>query len=218
VLGAWLVSDLSYSYASTGSGCTYTPAAGDTALRTSMTDNKTGQTTRYCYDQSNRLVSASTSGGDSFAFQYDASGSRTQVTKNGAVVQSRSFNTAAQVTTSGYAYDGAGNLTNGPEYGNAAYNGSDQMTGRTKGDASFTYTYAGSDQTELVQQTRVGGQVWTYTFGRTAPTGMPLLEAMTTAAGPTTTCTTPTAPRSPCAPTPARCTTTRRTGSVRRSR
>ena len=64
------VTDLTYSYASPGGTvCPGAPAAGaDTGLRWKQTDNRTGKVTTYCYDQANRLVSATTPGGDAWAY------------------------------------------------------------------------------------------------------------------------------------------------------
>lgn len=170
------VSDLSYSYAAPASGaCATAPPAGqDTSMRWTQTDNRTGRVTTYCYDPANRLVSASTPGGDSWAYDYDGNGNRTQTTKNGTVVQTLTVNTADQVTTTGYTFDASGNTTAAPGVAAAvAYNGAEQMT--TRGDAS--YVYAGSDQTELVRQSGGGVRERSYTYGRTNSNGMPIIES-----------------------------------------
>jgi RHS repeat-associated protein len=179
------VSDLSYSYASPGTGgCSTAPAAGqDTSLRWKQTDNVSGQVTTYCYDQANRLTAAATSGGDSYAYTYDVDGNRTQAKKNGSVVQTRSFNNADQLSSTGYAYDKSGNLTNAPGGVAIGYNGSQQMTTRAGYSGDNTYTYAGTDQRELISQQISGGSTWTNAYGRTDQNQLPLLDSITNANG-----------------------------------
>ena len=172
------VSDLSYDYAALGTGsCPTGPAAGTvTDLRSKQTDNVTGKVTSYCYDTSNRLTSATTPGGDSWTYSYDADGNRTKTTKNGAVVQTQTVNAADQLTSSGFTYDRAGNQTAGT--GTATYNGADQMTKLVNGTGTATYTYAGTDQTELIRESWSGG-TRTYTYGRDDANGLPQIEAVT---------------------------------------
>ncbi len=152
------VSDLSYSYASTGTAsCATAPAAGvDTALKWSQTDHLTGRTTSYCYDDANRLLSAVTPSGDSWTYTYDINGNRTQTVKNGAVVQTQTVNNADQLTNAGYTHDGSGNLTGTPDGTTSTYNGSEQLVARS-GTAKGSYTYAGTTQDELITQVGPGG-------------------------------------------------------------
>ncbi len=178
------VSDLSYSYASPGpAACADAPATGaDTDLRWKQTDNRTGKVTTYCYDRANRLVAATTPGGDSFTYTYDTGGNRTQATKNGTVVQTLTVNPGDQITTAGYAYDRSGNITAAPAVGSGAgYNGAEQMTTRD----GISYRYAGTDQVELTAQT--GGLDYpgqrSYSYGRTDANGLPLVETITTDPG-----------------------------------
>jgi RHS repeat-associated protein len=180
------VSDLSYSYASpgTGSGCATAPAAAqDTSLRWAQTNNLTGVTTSYCYDTANRLVSVTTPGGDSWSYGYDANGNRTQTVKNGVEVQSPDFNAAGQLIDPGYGYDAAGNLTAEPTLGTMSYNGAGQMIERTVGTDTFDYEYAGTTQNELVSQTLANGSQRSHTYGRTDGNGLPLMETVTVPAG-----------------------------------
>ncbi|WP_158544489.1 RHS repeat domain-containing protein [Blastococcus sp. TBT05-19] len=172
------VADLSYDYISPGAGaCTTAPPAGlVTSLRWAQTDHRTGATTSYCYDRANRLTAATTPGGDDWRYSYDKNGNRTQTTKNGAVVHGVTVNAADQITSSGYSHDGAGDLTTTPANGAMGYSGAEQMTTRTgTGGTTFTYTYAGTDQTELISQS--GGH--SYAYGRTNANGMPVLETQT---------------------------------------
>ncbi|SMO84560.1 RHS repeat-associated core domain-containing protein [Geodermatophilus aquaeductus] len=178
------VTDLSYTYASPGpAACPNAPATGtDTGLRWTQTDHRTGKVTSYCYDRANRLISATTSGADSWTYTYDGNGNRTQTTKNGAVVQSLDVNPGDQITGNGYSFDASGNTTAAPSVGSSVgYNGAEQMTTRTAASdgyssgGSATYTYAGTDQTELIAQS--GG--FDYTYGRTNTAGLPILESYT---------------------------------------
>ena len=169
------VSDLSYSYTSPGTdACATAPPAGMvTSLRWTQTDHRTGATTTYCYDMANRLTAATTPGGDSWTYSYDGNGNRTQTTKNGAVVQNLTVNAADQITNNGYSHDAAGNLTAAPANGTMGYSGAEQMTTRIgTGGTTFTYTYAGTDQTELISQSNG----YSYAYGRTNGNGMPVLE------------------------------------------
>jgi RHS repeat-associated protein len=178
------VSDLTYSYAAPGTGwCAFSPPAGqDTSLRWRITDNLTSNTTTNCYDKANRLLRSSSPAGDTWVYTYDASGNRTKVTKNGVVQQQPMFNSANQISSTGYGYDGAGNLTASPGSVTLSYNGSDQLTGRS-GGASGSYTYAGSDQKELISQTVPGGGTIAYTWGRADGNGLPVLDSLTNASG-----------------------------------
>ncbi|MQA36026.1 RHS repeat-associated core domain-containing protein [Modestobacter roseus] len=172
------VSDLSYSYTSTGTACSSgQPAGTATALRQSMTDHTTGQTTTYCYDTANRLTSATTPGGDSFTYTYDANGNRTQQTKNGAVVDTQTVNSADQLTTTGYTHDASGNTTTSPDHGTVTYNATEQMTRRVDDQATTTYTYAGTNQNELLKVAPSNNSAREYTYGRTDANGLPLIEA-----------------------------------------
>jgi RHS repeat-associated protein len=172
------VSDLSYNYAALGTGsCPTGPAKGKvTSLRSQQTDNITGKVTSYCYDTSNRLTSASTPGGDSWAYTYDADGNRTKTTKNGTVVQTQTVNAADQLTNAGFRYDGAGNETAGSN-GTATYNGADQLS-KLSGNRNASYTYAGTDQTELITTSWNGGSR-SYTYGRQDSNGLPQIEVVT---------------------------------------
>ncbi|WP_091933612.1 RHS repeat-associated core domain-containing protein, partial [Blastococcus sp. DSM 46786] len=175
------VSDLSYSYAALGAGaCPSGPAAGtDTALRHQQTDHLTGLVTSYCYDTANRLTSATTPGGDSWTYSYDANGNRTQTTKNGAVVQTQTVNAADQLTGTGNSYDSAGNQTGIVGLGSAVYKADGQMTRLATSTTTSAYEYAGTDQTELIRETRAGGLNNVYAYGRTDANGIPLVKAHT---------------------------------------
>ncbi len=83
-------------------------ASSDTAL---------GQTSTYGYDQFNRLASRTVTAGtaQNFSYTYDRWGNRWNqtVTSGSGPQPSFSFNTSTnQITSSGYTYDAAGNMTN----------------------------------------------------------------------------------------------------------
>jgi len=179
-------SDLSYSYASNGTACSGGKPAGTiTDLRQKMTDHVTGKVTTYCYDKANRLVSATTPGGDSFTYTYDANGNRLEQKKNGQVVQTQTVNSADQLNMTGYSFDASGNLTASPMQGELTYNATEQMTRRAgtttdpeNPSAASTYSYAGTNQNELITLTKPGDAVRRYTYGRTDSDGLPLIEAV----------------------------------------
>lgn len=188
------VSDLTYNYASPGpstntatGGCATAPPANTvTDLRWSMTDNVTGQTTAYCYDTQNRLISAvapaaGTAVAVDFRYTYDANGNRTQLTENGTVTEALTHNNADQITTSGYTYDAAGNPTTTPDLGTVTYNRDEQMTGRSftaNGQpAGSAYVYAGTNQVELIQVRIASNSGRNYIYGRTDANGLPQIAA-----------------------------------------
>jgi RHS repeat-associated protein len=201
------VSDIEYSYSLPAStSCTYVPVLApgttDTGLRWKKTERTYANgaldqtiTTNYCYDESNRLVKASTtisttSGtttGDVWTYQYDAAGNRIRATKNGtdvdAHVTPNSANQLVDVTSAGsFSYDGAGNLTETVDGLELSYTGSNQLKART--DVSGTsYTFAGTTQNELISQAVPGGDNYKYRWGRTDRNGLPLLESFTSPDG-----------------------------------
>jgi RHS repeat-associated protein len=172
------VSDLTYSYASNGGTCSPgKPSGTDTSLRQTMTDHTTGQVTTYCYTTSNRLASATTTGGDAFTYNYDVDGNRTQMTKNGVTVDTQTTNAADQLTNTGYSHDASGNLTASPALGAVTYSPTEQMTQRVDGSVTSTYSYAGTNQTELLSVNPSNSYVRSYTYGRDGADGTPLIES-----------------------------------------
>jgi RHS repeat-associated protein len=154
------------------------PNGADTSLRWVQHDVLSNVYTNYCYDTSNRLITADPGVGSTHTYSYDADGNRTQTATDGTVSQTQTVNAADQLTMAGYHYDADGNATNN-NYGAETYNAASQMTSVTNGSGTHTYTYAGTDQTELV--TSEGRN---YTYGRTSPaTGLPLVESFTADSG-----------------------------------
>ncbi|WP_432246120.1 RHS repeat domain-containing protein (plasmid) [Arthrobacter sp. G.S.26] len=172
------VMDLSYCYAagSTAPTCSTTATADRSKIQW-VKDNLSGAVTTYTYDAAGRLTKAAITGGTSpttYNYTYDSRGNR--LTANGGTGGSQTFtaNAANQISTSGYTYDGAGNLTVDPS-GTYAYNGAEQMTSVTKAGTTYNYTYAGTSQTEVLSQTTPAGN-YSITYGRTDAQGLPIIE------------------------------------------
>ncbi|WP_460787678.1 RHS repeat-associated core domain-containing protein, partial [Microbacterium insulae] len=111
-----------------------------------------------------------------WTYTYDARGNRLTATATGGVSSSQTltFNAGNQVTTAGYSFDGAGNMTADPA-GTYTYNGAQQMTGVSNGSGSFAYKYAGSSQVEVVQQ-QTSTTTYKLVYGRLNQVGMPVIE------------------------------------------
>ena len=175
------VLDLSYCHAAgtTAPSCPAT-ASADRANIQWVKDNLTGSTTAYSYDGANRLTKAATTGGTTpaitYTYTYDVRGNRLTATTTGATTTNQTFtvNPANQITTTGYTYDGTGNLTKDPA-GTYTYNGASQLATTTKGGTTYTYTYAGASQNELLAQTTPTAS-YSYTYGRTDTQGQPIIE------------------------------------------
>lgn len=174
------VSDISYCYnTGTAAPTCSTGTGGDRSKLQWQLDNKTGQSTTYGYDGAGRLTSATQAGGTNpttWTYTYDARGNRLSASATGGTTSSQTltFNAANQVTTAGYTFDGAGNLTADPS-GTYTYNGAEQMTGVTTSAGSFTYIYAGTSQVEILQQQNETA-TRKLTYGRTNQVGQPILE------------------------------------------
>ncbi|WIB65267.1 RHS repeat protein [Curtobacterium sp. MCBD17_040] len=160
---------------------TTTSQANDSSKLQSTTDNTTGQptsgqTTTYSYT-AGRLMSATQSGGASsnvtWTYTYDSNGDRTKANETGSATSSQTltFNAASQITSSGYSYDGAGNMTASPGV-TYTYNAAEQMTTSTTGGATTTYTYAGADQNELLSQSTPGQASYVYMCGKSGQLAM----------------------------------------------
>jgi RHS repeat-associated protein len=177
------VLDMSYCYntASPAPTC----ATGNTTDRSKLQwqkDNLTGQTTTFSYDSGGRLLTVGQSGGqtnNTYTYTYDADGNRKTavVTGSNPATQSLTFNPANQITTTGYSYDGAGNLTATPT-ASYTYNGAEQMTQAITGGVTSTYTYAGASQSEVLSETRGGSSPIStkLVYGRTGANGQPEIE------------------------------------------
>ncbi|WP_375389939.1 hypothetical protein, partial [uncultured Amnibacterium sp.] len=134
---ATTVMNVDYCYNTGGSGSTCsTTAANDRSKLQWTYDHLSGQTTTYTYDGSGRLTSAAQSGGSganrTYTYGYNSNGDRTSAVVSGSSSSSQSltYNAADQITSSGYTYDGAGNMTGAPGK-TFTYNAAEQMTGAT---------------------------------------------------------------------------------------
>jgi RHS repeat-associated protein len=128
--------DLEYQY----------PASPNSNGRiTAETDNLTGTTVSYAYDQLNRLSGAtSVTGGTTnwgLSFSYDVYGNRTAqaVTAGTAPAFSASFDNNNRMV--GYSYDNNGNQLNTPDGATLTYDWDNRMTSWSSGGASETYHY-----------------------------------------------------------------------------
>ncbi|MCY1692950.1 RHS repeat domain-containing protein [Curtobacterium sp. SL109] len=183
--------DLNYCYnaGSTAPTCG-TTTTNDRSKIQWVGDSVSGQSTAYTYDTSGRITKTVTTGSGkatpgTWEFGYDIRGNRTSTkfTKsNGDVTtnQTLTYNAANQITTAGFGYDGAGNLTALPEYA-FTYNAAEQMTKAVRnGSTTTNYTYAGADQKSVLSIATPGGDNRTYQYGRADQNGNPTLTSSTT--------------------------------------
>ncbi len=136
------LADISYAYIVPG-GSTCATAGKVTTLRQTSTDVITNAVTSYCYDSAGRLTQAAAAGGPTYTYVYDRDGNRIL-----DAAGTHTFNTANQLTDTGYVYDPDGNLTASPAISALAYNGVDQTTSMTKAGIPSSFAYAGTGQAE----------------------------------------------------------------------
>jgi len=168
--------DISYCYTSgttPAGGCTTSSTADRSKLQWSK-NNVTGVATVYTYDTSGRLITGAVAGGTQYDYTYNNNDNRLT-----ADSQTLTFNPGNQITTSGYTYDGAGNLTADPASASTSiqYSASDQLKSVVKGGTTYTYKHAGTSNVELTQQTASDG-VYNYAYGRDDAQGIPILESV----------------------------------------
>jgi len=120
-----------YSFSNVGWKGTYVTASSDSVE---------GQNSSYSYDAFGKL-SSTTSTPASFNYLYDRWGNRWNqtVTAGTGPNQTLSFNNNSQVTTSGYTYDAAGNMTN-DGVNSYTYDAEGNVT-QVSGGQTATYTY-----------------------------------------------------------------------------
>ncbi|MDB6427455.1 hypothetical protein [Curtobacterium sp. 20TX0008] len=193
--------DVTYCYVAgttPGGSCDADTAKDRDKLQWSK-DNTTGeaasgQVITYGYKgdddaETDRLTSVKQTGGadpTNWTFTYDDNGNRTRATAREVgtnTVKSDtqlSYNSVGQITTTGYEYDGTGNLTKAPGQ-TFTYNGAQQMTTSTKDGKTTRYTYAGADMNKLLSQATDGGQAYQYTYGITDSNGVPVVTGRTVA-------------------------------------
>ncbi|MEF3121742.1 RHS repeat-associated core domain-containing protein [Kocuria flava] len=175
------VADITYCYAAgttpTG-GCDSTDAAKDRAKIQWTKNAADGSAMAYTYDKRGWLTKAVRTGGDrpyTYNYTYDARGNRKTANATGDYpAQNYTFNAANQLTNTGFAYDGAGNLTKDTK-ATFAYNAAGQMVSTTRSTGTYNYTYADADQQELVKQNTTRGN-YEYVYGREDQFGNPVIE------------------------------------------
>lgn len=183
--------DLVYCYnaGSTAPSCG-TTTTNDRSKIQWVAEAVSGQSTAYTYDTRGRITKTVTTGSGeatpgTWEFGYDIRGNRTSTkfTKPDGTVttnQTLTYNAANQVTTAGFTYDGAGNITAEPEY-TFTYNAAEQMTQAVHNGSNITnYTYAGADQKSVLSIATPSGDNRTFQYGRADQDGNPTLTSATT--------------------------------------
>src|SRR5215467_8235463 len=179
-----LVFDTSYCYSPfvSGQSCPTASSATYNALLQYATDNLTGAVSVYSYDNANRLAKATGINGHTFAYTYDADGNRTSVKTDGTATQSLAYNSANQISSPGYSYDGAGNMTAAPGGTTYSYNAAEDMTSSTVNGTTAPHVYAGGTQRELTSATTPAGTD-EFVWGRNDQYGQPWLQSFHTNSG-----------------------------------
>ncbi|WP_229074947.1 RHS repeat-associated core domain-containing protein [Actinoplanes sp. DH11] len=175
------VYDVSYCYAKrVGTAACSTVSADDTGLRQWQTDHhRAGAVTVYTHDKGNRLTKAANFNGKTYDYTYDSNGNRKTSTVDGVSAQALTFNSANQISSSGYTYDAAGNQTNGSATRSATYNAAGHTTSNQNASGATTsYHYAGPDQVELSWTDGAHGEGWWW--GLNAEYGQPVVQSYTT--------------------------------------
>lgn len=170
-----------YCYNTAGSATSCGTATNTDMSKLQWTYNTVnGQTTRFSYDGMGRLTKVAESGGsdtnNTYTYTYDARGNRLTAIVTGSTTSSQTltYNAANQITSSGYSYDGAGNMTASPN-ATYTYNAAEQMTKAVVNGASSYYTYAGASQNAVLTETVGGGSVYKVAYGRTDQVGNPTI-------------------------------------------
>lgn len=177
--GVVTVLDRSYCYmanTTAATGCTAS-ASNDRVKLQWVKDNLNQAVTTYAYDKQGRLLQSKTAGGNNltYAYTYDARGNRLTGTVSGRTVTSQ-FNAQNQMVHPDWAYDADGNAV-AETYNTSKYNAANQMTSvyQKSQKRDFAYTYAGTNQNEMVRQEAVSG-TYTYSYGRADAHGVPVIE------------------------------------------
>jgi RHS repeat-associated protein len=174
------VFDTTYCYNSASTSSCATGTTTDHPKIQSSKNILTGQLTQYTYDGSGRLLTAAQSGGSAgnttYTYTYDLRGNRLTATTSGSTTSSQTltYNAANQITTTGYSYDGAGNLTTTPT-ARYTYNAAEQMTTSKNLSSGVVtgYTYAGSAQNKVLSEATAGGQTYNLSYGQNDAQGQP---------------------------------------------
>ena len=130
----------------------YTQNGGNNGQITSVTDSvDAGRSVTYTYDALNRVSTAVTTGSTAYpkwglSFAYDRYGNRTAQTVTAGTAPSNSVVVSAttnHITTSGYAYDLNGNMTN-DAVNTITYDGENRLVSSSGSAGSGTYSYRAS--------------------------------------------------------------------------
>jgi RHS repeat-associated protein len=174
--------DTSYCYnAAAGTSSCSATKASDTSKIQWEKNNLTSQITAFTYDGS-RIKTVAQSGGSSnttWNYTYDSRGNRLTATATGGTTSSQTltYNAANEITTTGYTFDGAGNLTAAPGW-TYTYNAAEQMIAakNTSTNVTTTYTYAGASQTQVLTEVNPAGSTYTITYGKADANGQPEID------------------------------------------
>ncbi|ADB30387.1 YD repeat protein [Kribbella flavida DSM 17836] len=174
------VYDTSFCYSPyvSGQSCPSASATTDTGVIRWSTNNLNAARSIYSYDTSNRLTGVTNFGGHDYTYAYDKAGNRTSTKIDGVQVQGLAYNSGNQISSAGYSHDAAGNRTADPAQGTFTYNAAGQMTTRTNGSSSSSYTWGGGDQNELVSTT-TGTSTTSYVYGQSDRNGVPIIQSFT---------------------------------------
>jgi RHS repeat-associated protein len=173
---------LCYAANSTAPSCS-TATSNDRSNVQWTSDTVSGETNTYTYDTTGRLTKDVVTGGSNprtYTYGYDSAGNRTSaaVTGSSPSSQSLTYNNGNQISSSGYSYDGAGDLTTSPTR-TATFNAAGQQTSATVSGVKTTYTYAGTNQNELISESTPGGQTYKYSYGAPDQNGIPQIDSIT---------------------------------------
>lgn len=173
---------LCYQAGTTPGGSCPTAAATDRGNIQWTTETVSGETNAYTYDDHNRLTKDVVTGGANprtYSYGYDNAGNRTSssVTGSSPSSQSLTYNEANQISTSGYGYDAAGNLTTTPAR-SATFNAAGQQTSATVAGVTSTYTYAGTNENEVLSESIPSDHTYSYTYGRPDSNGLPEIDTV----------------------------------------
>lgn len=173
---------LCYAAGTSPQSCTSTPATADRSNVHSTYESVSGETNTYTYDQHNRLTKDVITGGANprtYTYTYNAAGNRTNssVTGTSPSSQTLTYNAGNQINTSGYTYDGAGNLTTSPAR-TATYNAAGQQTSATVTGVTSTYSYAGTNADEILTEAVPNDHTYTFTYGRPDRNGLPEIDSV----------------------------------------
>lgn len=176
---------LCYAAGVAPTSCTSTPAAADRSNIQSTYESVSGETNTYTYDDHDRLTKDAVTGGSNprtYTYGYDVSGNRTSssVTGSSPTSQSLAYNDANQIKTSGYSYDGAGNLTTSPAR-TATFNAAGQQTSSTVAGTTSSYTYAGTNENEVLSEAIPNDHTYNLSYGRPDKNGLPEVDTVSVA-------------------------------------